>query len=178
MSGQDQSSSQERSAIREGVTTGLIGAAVVALFYLGIDLIRGAPGLTPSVLGQVFVLREPTAVTTEVNTTAAMLFTGVHVLVFVGYGLALSAFARRGETSSIARYALVALVVAYLPFFLGVLAIADETTRGLFPSWGVLCANLLAAVAMLYYIWTRRPAFRNAWRDNPLGAQGETAQSH
>lgn len=177
MSGPAYSSSQEQSAIREGVVTGLIGAAVVALFYLGIDLIRGVPGLTPSVLGEVFVLRQPSAVTTEVNRGAAMLFTVVHVLLFVFYGLALSALARRGETSSVARYAIVALVVAYVPFFLGVLAIADETTRGLFPAWSVLTANVLAAVAMVYYIWSRRAEFRNAWRAVPLGAQAETMRS-
>ncbi len=173
MSGPEYSMSQERGAIRDGITTGLIGAAVVALFFLGVDLIRGVPGLTPSVLGQVFVLREPSAVTTQVDVNAALLFTVVHVLVFVFYGLTLAAFTRRGETSSIARYAIVALVVAYVPFFLGVLAVADETTRGLFPAWSVLAANLIAGAAMVYYLWTRRPAFRDAWRSVPLGAQAD-----
>jgi hypothetical protein len=173
MSGPEYSSLQERGAIRDGITTGLIGAAVVALFFLGVDLIRGAPGLTPSVLGQVFVLREPSAVTNQVNASAAILFTVVHLLVFVFYGLTLSALTRRGETSSIARYALVALVVAYVPFFLGVLAVAGETTRGLFPAWSVLTANLIAGAAMVYYLWSHRPAFRSAWRSVPLGAQAE-----
>lgn len=176
MSGPAYSPTQERNAIREGLFTGLIGAAVVAIFFLGVDLIRGVPGLTPSVLGEVFVLRQPSAVTTEVNRNAAMLFTVVHVLVFAFYGLLLSGLARRGETSSIARYTIVALVITYIPFFLGVLAVADETTRGLFPAWSVLIANLLAAVAMVYFIWNRRPAFREAWLSAPLGAQTESAR--
>ena len=37
------SASEERTAVREGIVTGLIGAAVVALFFLGVDLIRGVP---------------------------------------------------------------------------------------------------------------------------------------
>ena len=73
---------EERTAVREGIVTGLIGASVVALFFLGVDLIRGVPGLTPSVLGEVFVLRRPSAVTTSVDMTAAALYTGVHLLTF------------------------------------------------------------------------------------------------
>lgn len=175
MSGPSYTPSEERSSVREGIVTGLIGAVVVALFFLGVDLIRGVPGLTPSVLGEVFVLRHPSAVTTEVNTTAAALFTVAHVLAFIGFGLALTALARRGETLSVARYAVFPLLLAFLVFFWGVLLIADETTRGLFPVWSVLLANLLAAAAMCRYIWQRHPKLRQAFLDTPLGSQAEAA---
>ncbi|HRP07589.1 MAG TPA: hypothetical protein PLL69_03785, partial [Gemmatimonadales bacterium] len=112
---------QERTAIREGLVTGLVGAVVVALFFLGVDLIRGTPGLTPSVLGEVFVLRRPSAVTASVNTSAAGLYTVVHLIAFAVYGLAIAALARRAETSSIARYAFVPLFLAFVIFFWGVL---------------------------------------------------------
>jgi hypothetical protein len=81
---------EERTAVREGIVTGMIGAAVVALFFLGVDLIRGVPGLTPSVLGEVFVLRRPSGVTTSVDMTAAALYTAVH---FVAIAAAASRFA-------------------------------------------------------------------------------------
>ncbi len=38
----------------EGIVTGLLGAAVVALYYLLIDFVRGQPLMTPSVLGDAF----------------------------------------------------------------------------------------------------------------------------
>ena len=162
--------SEERTAVREGIVTGLIGAAVVALFFLGVDLIRGVPLLTPSVLGEVFVLRRPSAVTTEVNMGAAALYTAVHVFSFAAFGLLVVALARKSETSSLVRYAVFPMFLAYIIFFQGVLAVADETTRGLFPMWSVLTANVLAAAAMAWYVWRQHPRLRSAFHGSPLGA--------
>jgi hypothetical protein len=164
------SAHEERTAAREGVVTGLLGAGVVALFFLGVDLIRGVPGLTPSVLGEVFVLRRPSAVTTSVDMSAAALYTVAHVIAFVAFGLLVAALARKSETSSLVRYAVIPVFLAFIIFFQGVLAVADETTRGLFPMWSVLTANILAAAAMGWYVWQRHPQLRSAYRDAPLGA--------
>jgi hypothetical protein len=160
----------DRSAIREGIVTGLIGAAVVALFFLGVDLIRGMPLLTPSVLGETFVLRRPEAVTTEVNLGAVGLYTMVHLGIFCGFGLLLVALARGGERSSLTRYAILPVMLAFLIFSWGVLAVADESTRGLFPIGIVLIANVLAAVAMCWYLWRHHPGLRAAFGRTPLGA--------
>ena len=54
--------------------------------------------------------------------------------------------------------------------FLGVLLIASETTRGFFPLWSILIANLLAAVAMLAFLWRNHPRIRRAMGRAPLGA--------
>ena len=43
--------SAERSILREGIVAGLIGAAVVAVWFLVFDIIRGQPFLTPGLLG-------------------------------------------------------------------------------------------------------------------------------
>ena len=160
----------DRSAIREGFITGLIGAAVVALFYLGVDLIRGMPLLTPSVLGETFVLRRPDSVTTQVDMTAVGLYTVVHLLIFSAFGLALVATIRRAETSSLARYAILPIFMAFEVFFIGVLAVASETTRGLFPVGSVLAANALSALAMGWYLWRSHPGLRAAFGRAPLGA--------
>ena len=167
---------EERTAVREGIVTGLIGASVVALFFLGVDLIRGVPGLTPSVLGEVFVLRRPSAVTTSVDMTAAALYTGVHLLTFAAFGLLIVALARKSETSSLVRYAVIPVTLAYIIFFQGVLAVADETTRGLFPMWSVLTANILAAAAMWWHVWRQHPRLRSAYRGSPLGSPEPTTE--
>jgi hypothetical protein len=160
----------EQSLIREGLLTGMIGAAVVALFYLGIDLVRGVPLLTPSALGEAFVLRDATASTDTVNLTAVALYTGVHFLAFAAFGLLVALLARSGERSSLVRYAILPAFLAFLIFFWGVLAVADEATRGLFPIGSVLTANLLASLAMGFYVWRHHPALRDAFQRAPLGA--------
>ena len=162
--------------MREGIVTGLIGAAIVALFFLGIDLIRGAPLLTPSVLGEVFVLRRPSAVTTSVDLSAAALYTVAHLIAFAAFGLLVVGLAHKSETSSLVRYAVFPVFLAFIVFFQGVLAVADETTRGLFPMWSVLAANLLAAVGMSWYVWRRHPGLRSAFRGVPLGVPEPTGE--
>lgn len=160
----------DRAAVAEGITTGLLGAGVVALFYLGVDLMRGMVLLTPSALGEVFVLRRPQAVTSSVDPMAAGLYTIVHLIAFSAFGLLLVALVRRAEESSLARYGLIQLFVVFELFFFGVLAVASETTRGLFPMWSVLAANTLAALAMGLWIWRHHPKLRSAFSSNPLGA--------
>src|SRR6266704_1178186 len=41
----------QRSVLREGIVAGLIGAAVVAVWFLFFDIARGRPFLTPGVVG-------------------------------------------------------------------------------------------------------------------------------
>ena len=157
-------------SMREGVVTGVLGAGVVALFYLGVDITRGLPLLTPSVLGEVFVLRRPDVVASAVDPTAVLLYSGVHLLAFVAFGLFLTAMVTRAETSSVARYAVLQLFIVCELFFFGLLAIASETTRGLFPLGSVLTANTIAALVMGAWIWRRHPRLQRAMGRTPLGA--------
>jgi hypothetical protein len=138
----------DRPIIAEGMAAGLLGAAVVALFYLGVDLARGIPFLTPSVLGEVVVLRHPHPVVTSADMTAVGAYTVVHVIAFVAFGLLLAGLVRRGETSSLARYgAFQALII-----------------------WSVLAANTLAGVVMAAWLWRRHPRLRSALTRSPFGA--------
>ena len=41
----------QHSVLREGVVAGLIGAAVVAVWFFAYDTARGTPFLTPALLG-------------------------------------------------------------------------------------------------------------------------------
>lgn len=155
---------------REGLVAGLLGAAVVAIFYFGVDIARGLPFLTPSVLGEVLVFHRPEVPLDTVNSAAVAVYTGVHLLLFLAFGLVLTALATRAETSSVARYAVLQLFIVFELFFFGLLAIASETTRGLFPLWSVLTANTVAALVMGTWIWRHHPKLRRAMGRTPLGA--------
>ena len=86
-----------------------------------------------------------------------MAYTAVHLIAFALFGLCLTKMVHLSERSSVARYGVLQLLVAFLFAFYGVLAVASEVTRGRFPLWGVLVANLLAALAMGAYLWNRHP---------------------
>ncbi|MBK7594617.1 MAG: hypothetical protein IPP98_10610 [Gemmatimonadetes bacterium] len=161
---------------REGITTGVIGAVIVAAFYLLLDTVNGTPLLTPSILGEVLVLRNGTPNLTVPVGMAIAAYTVVHLIAFGLFGLFLARMVHLSERSSVARYGVLQLLVAFLFAFYGVLAVASEVTRGLFPLWGVLAANVAAALAMGAYLWNRHPAFRAAIRRTPLGA-GDSADA-
>lgn len=161
---------------REGVMAGVLGAAVVALFYLVFDIVvRGAALRTPSILGQLLVLGQRNPDITAINGTAILLYTIVHIIAFVVFGYLLTALALRSERSDLARYGVVQLLIVFELFFYGLLAVADSTTRGAFPFWSVLAANSLAAIAMGTWLWMRHPKVRAAIARAPLGSAEEEA---
>jgi hypothetical protein len=76
-------------ALREGITVGLIGAAIVMLWFLVVDLAAGAPLRTPALLGAA--LFEGARVE-AVSPTARLVvgYTAVHLAGFVVMGLAVA----------------------------------------------------------------------------------------
>ena len=161
------------SVRREGLVTGLLGAGVVAAFYFLLDLSRGQPLMTPTVLGDVFVLQQP--ISNGPDATAIVTYTILHTLAFILFGLALTVLVRLAERSALARYAVVQLMVVFLLFFYGLLMIASEQARGRFPFFGVLVANTIAAGVMLVWQWRHHPRLVVALRDAPLGASDEAS---
>ena len=71
------------AVLSEGVVAGLIGAAIVALWFLEIDTIQGEPLRTPQLLGTAF-LRQPGGL------PAVVAYTIVHGVAFVAFGVAAS----------------------------------------------------------------------------------------
>lgn len=160
---------REAMPVREGVITGLLGGGVVALFYLAVDIARGHPLMTPSVLGDAFILQRPVSLESP-DLTAVLVYTVVHLVAFIGFGVLLAAFARASERSALARYGVVQLLVAFAVFFYGVVSIGSEVVRGILPFAGILVANALAGAVMSTWLWRRHPRIRIALAHTPLGA--------
>ena len=75
----------------EGITAGLVGASIIALWFLLIDTIAGRPFYTPAVLGAA-LFRDGATLTGEGTVTPSLElvlgFTWVHYLIFVLIGVA------------------------------------------------------------------------------------------
>jgi hypothetical protein len=160
-------SAAAESIPRDGIITGLLGAGIVAAFYLVIDLTRGQAFMTPSVLGQAFILHEPLTLGAP-DTTAVVAYTVFHVLAFVAFGFVLAALVRASEVSPLARYAMMQLLVALMVLFYGVVSIGSEIVRGMLPFVGVLVANALAGIAMTGWLWRHHPQLRVLFTKAPL----------
>jgi hypothetical protein len=154
----------------EGTDVGVIGGLAVALWFLVLDTIAGRPLLTPSLLGQVVLMGDPTPATDSVVLGAVLLYTAFHFIVFALLGMGLVAVVHWSIENSVVRYALLPIFLAFEVIFYGLLEVLSERTGELFPFWAVVSANTLAAVSMGLYLWIRHPAFRRSIRDTPLGA--------
>ncbi len=155
---------------RESIITGLIGAGVVALWFLILDLVKGQPLITPSVLGQVFILGKSDPDLAQPMMVAVAAYTALHIAAFLTFGALVTWLVFQADRNNIARFALLMLFVAFEVLFYGLIVMFLQGTSGLFPFWTVLVANSLAAVAMGWYLFRRHPALWRALEREPLGA--------
>lgn len=138
----------------DGFYAGAIGAAVVALFFLISDAIRHDPFYTPSLVGSVLFKGETPGPNVPVDLAMVALFSIVHGLAFVLFGLVYDfVLSRMKHTPDLPLIAISSFVLLEV----GVVAIADALAPGLAPLIGygsIGAANALAAVGMA--VWLRR----------------------
>jgi hypothetical protein len=158
------------SSLSEGVDSGLLGGLTVAVWFLLRDLLAGKPLLTPSVLGQFFILGHQHPGTGSFDFAAVVLYTAVHFIAFTLFGLLLAGLIRLAVQSEMARFGLLVLLVVFELGFYVVVQSASEEVGAWFPLWSVLLANLLASGVMAFYFARRHPELFRALKDQPLGA--------
>ena len=134
--------------LREGIVAGLLGAAVVMVWFLVLDAVAGEPLRTPRVLAQALLGQ-----TDPVG--AVLAYSMVHVAAFLVFGLVGAILVEGAERDPMFFFL---LVVLYLGFEVLLFAVVLVMARWVFDhlaGWAVAVANLCAAAAMLAYYFTR-----------------------
>jgi hypothetical protein len=148
--------------VEDGFFCGVIGAAVVALWYLVLDTINGHPLYTPSLLGSLLFERGAALSNITVQPSIVAWYSAVHAVAFLGVGMVAAWLAVQFERFPSVGIAMLFLFVIFeTAFFCFALAVGKHVlgTLGL---WTIAVANLLAAAAMAGYLWWRHPsAVRN-----------------
>jgi hypothetical protein len=151
------------AVLREGVVAGLIGAGVVAAWFLVIDTLEGQPLRTPALLG-MHLLRQPSP------NAAIISYTVVHVLAFVAFGIVGAALVAGAETAPVFLFGLVILFTCFEVFAFGAILIVAHSLLDELAGWTIFVGNLLAAAAMLacYFRLHRGLAHRmtEAWAED------------
>ena len=151
------------AVLSEGVVAGLIGAAIVALWFLAIDTIQGEPLRTPQLLGTAF-LRQPGGL------PAVVAYTIVHGVAFVAFGVAASLLVAGAERQPVFVFFLVILFTAFEVFSFGAILIAATWVLDEVAGWTIFVGNLLAAGAMLAFFFRRHRTLArrltDAWADD------------
>ncbi len=149
--------------LREGIVAGLLGAAVVALWFLVIDWVQGEPLRTPKLLG--------TALLRQTDTLPAVLgYTVAHGLAFAVVGIIGAALLAGAERQPLFIFALVIFFTAFEVFFFGAVVILAKWVLDELAGWTVFLGNLLAAASMLGYFFKSHRALARrlteAWVDD------------
>jgi hypothetical protein len=143
----------ERSVLREGIVAGVIGAAVVAIWFFVFDLLRGRPFLTPTLLGSFVFFGVNTPAGVEPAVGPILGYTILHGLAFVAFGVVAATMMAMSEREPSLFIAFVILFAAFEVFFFGVLSIVGRAMQAALVWWAVLIGNLLASIAMLWFFF-------------------------
>jgi hypothetical protein len=153
--------------IGEGIVVGLVGAAVVALWFLVYDLAHGTPLRTPTLLGAA--LFEGATLSPEAARASLVLsYSVVHLVAFVVFGLVLAGLFAQPVVLFGAFMLLCCLQVAAV----ALLNVMAQWALEPIPWWAILAGNLLATAGMLGELLPRHRAAWRPWvgRHDPLDA--------
>ncbi|MDX1622931.1 MAG: hypothetical protein R3199_03005 [Gemmatimonadota bacterium] len=144
----------------EGFITGVIGAGIVAAWFLLIDTFMHQPLYTPSLLGTVlFEGADAAANHGTIDPGMVAAYTIVHHVAFIVVGIIASFLVTEIQRVPPLGIALLFLFIFFeTGFLIFVLSIGDPLLGGI-SLWAVAVANLLAATGMAAYLWYRHPRF-------------------
>lgn len=137
---------------REGVIAGLIGAALVAVWFLIYDAARGRPFRTPSLLGAATFegVKDPSAVPTAAH--LVLPYTVLHGVVFAMIGVLIAYLIVTVQREPSRFLTLFIALMSFEIFFLAVVTWLAHPVLNELAWWAILVGNALAAFGMLAYL--------------------------
>jgi hypothetical protein len=140
----------------EGIRAGLVGASIIALWFLIVDTIAGRPLYTPTVLGAALFhggarFAAGQAVTPSLELVAG--FTWVHYLIFMLIGVGAARLMALAERNPNLGFGIVLFFAVFeFGFLLASMIFAQDMLLRL--AWpAVVVGNLLAAAGMSWVLW-------------------------
>ncbi len=158
------------SVLLDGLFTGMIGAIVVAVWFLILDVAAGQPLRTPALLGSVLLHGSgsvPSHIVVAPLEVAA--YTAFHFVAFVSVGIVFSYLMTLFERFPIMFFVLLVMFLCLQVGFFFMDAALGAQLLGQLQAWTVMVGNLLAALAMAFYQWKRHPnairGIEQLWRN-------------
>jgi len=143
----------------DGVIAGIIGAAIVAIWFLFLDAVSGLPFYAPTVLGAALFLTAEDLASTEavpISLKLTLMYTWVHGLGFVVLGEIAAYFLLwSGKNPNLGIFLLLFVILEF--GFVGIAFIFAEPVLHELAWPVVLLGNLLAAAGMTCYFRLRHP---------------------
>lgn len=133
---------------QEGLTAGLIGAVIVAAWFLAYDLAMGEAFKTPLLLGEAIFNN---AMTPQTMAPLVIAYTVIHFLGFIGFGVALAILMAATDREPLVALGVLIVFAIFEVFFFGWVTLLDATLLEQLGWWKIIAANGLALVGMVGY---------------------------
>jgi len=135
--------------MREGVTVGLVGAAVAMLLFLAVDLAVGVPLRTPALLGYALFHGASGARDVAVTMPVVLGYTAVHLAGFVLFGLAASGLLALAEREKRVLALIFMLGCCLAVVFVAMVYGLAQWVRDAMAPWVFLGGHVLAGAAVV-----------------------------
>ncbi|HXQ24616.1 MAG TPA: hypothetical protein VN812_23260 [Candidatus Acidoferrales bacterium] len=155
--------------VENGILAAILGAVVVALWFLLLDIItRGMPFYTPSLLGSIIFAGKEASEVTGVDEVAVFAYTGLHGILFLGAGTILAWMFSQFERNPQVGMILLLLFITFEAILWGVGVSIIPELAGAVGAWAIVVGNVSSAVAMFAFLLRRHPhaleRLRNTWQ--------------
>ena len=161
---------QAHPITRRGLVAGLLGALVVAVWFLIIDSILREPLYTPAALATILFQGGGTPDSVVVSVGPVIGYTLVHFAFFLLFGVMLSALVRQVQRFPPLAFGLLILFVVFEVFFIAMVAVLGRWILQELAWWSILIGNVFAALAMGFYMWKAHPKLRERLTSDALWA--------
>jgi MFS family permease len=149
---------------KRGLVAGLLGAAVVVIWFFILDVIAGQPFRTPAALGSSLLFGKSTI---ELSARVIVAYTVFHFLAFIVAGLLFVWITERIERRPSFVFFALLFVILGEALALANLATYAQWGLGSIGVWSVTIANLLSIAVMAWYIWATHPVLRRLTDEPP-----------
>lgn len=152
--------------LREGCVSGVLGASVVALWFLLVDTLAGAPFFTPTMLGAALLRVDPATAAPGLAFGLVAAYTVFHFAAFLGVGTLAAFLIQAAEREPALFAAFFIFFVVFQTGFYGLVAVlnAVQLLHGM--EWyQIAVGNLLASAVMGGYLWHAHPALKPGLAD-------------
>ena len=148
--------------VREGLIAGIIGAALVAVWFLIYDAARGHPFRTPALLGAATFRGVSNPVDVPTSAHLVVQYTVLHGVVFAMIGVLIAYLIVTAQRQPSRLLLVFIVLVCFEVFFLAVVTWLAHPVLNELAWWAILLANALGGVGMLIYFFVGHRALGRA----------------
>ncbi|MBF6568088.1 MAG: hypothetical protein IVW54_04335 [Candidatus Binataceae bacterium] len=132
----------------EGIAAGIIGAVVLALWFLICDFAAGQVFRTPSLLGSVMLGGASQA---GISMPMVIGYSALHFIAFIAFGIAASIFVYGSEREPLLALGVLMIFLWFEVSFLGAITVMNSAALEQLGWWRIIAGNLITLAAMIGY---------------------------